>query len=384
MEDIVQIHNYWPKAWTRWAVSMLTMAVLVAVPLLCGACGAPSFSSEMRKKMEKVVADVMSSENVPGVIVGVWVPGKGTWIEAKGKADVKTGRAIEEGDGVRIASNTKPFTATVILQLVDEGKLSLDDKPEKFVKGVPHGNEITIRQVCNMTSGIFSFTEDEQFDKEFTENPLMALTPQQEVDIALKHEPYFPPGQGWHYSDTNYEILGMIIEKVTGNKAGEEITRRIIEPLGLKNTSFPVTPDIAGKHSNGYVYMDGKGLVDYTRLNPDIPWTGGAIVSSLSDMKIWAKALAEGKLLSKKMFAEQIDWVDTGAGATKYGLGVMNVDGFIGHHGAIFGFNSVFLYYPEEEATIVVFANQSTNSSNEAADIFIGLLKVIFPEEIPK
>jgi D-alanyl-D-alanine carboxypeptidase len=380
----MHIHGNRYRIGIRAVVSILIVASLLVLPVLCGACGEPSFSSETQQKMEKVVDDVMSGEHIPGVIVGVWVPGRGTWVQAKGEADVKTARRIEQSDRVRIASNTKPFTATVILQLAEEGKLSLDDKLEKFIQGVPYGNEITIRQICNMTSGIFSFTEDEQFNKEFTENPLMRFTPQQAVDIALKHQPYFPPGQGWHYSDTNYEILGMIIEKVTGRRAGNEITGRIIKPLRLKNTSFPVTPDITGKNSRGYVYMEGKGLLDYTRINPDIPWTGGAIVSNLSDMKAWAKALAEGELLSEKMHKEQTDWVSTGAGRTKYGLGVMNVDGFIGHHGAIFGFNSVFLYYPEEEATIVVFTNQSTNSSNEAADIFIGLLEVLFPEKIPK
>jgi D-alanyl-D-alanine carboxypeptidase len=374
----------WQGKSRRSRLTALTVIALMVLPALCGACGEPSFSSEEQEKMEKVVTDAMSSENIPGVIVGVWVPGGGTWIEAKGKADIKTGRGIGEEDRVRIASNTKSFTATVVLQLAEEGELSLDDRLDKYIQGVPYGDRITVRQVCNMTSGIFSFTEDEQFNKEFTENPLMEFTPQQGVDIALKHQPYFAPGQGWHYSDTNYEILGIIIEKVTGNKAGEEITRRIIEPLSLENTSFPSTPDIGGSHSKGYVFMEGKGLVDYTRLNSDVPWTGGAVISNLSDMRTWARAAAEGELLSKEMHEQQVDWVDTGEGNSKYGLGIMNIDGFIGHHGAIFGFNSVFFYYPEEDATIVVFTNQSTNSSNEAADIFVGLFEVLFPEKIPK
>ena len=374
----------WPGRCAKVLALLLVGTLLAVVVLSCSSCGAPSFSTEVQQKMEKVVDEVMSEENIPGVIVGVWIPGEGTWTKAKGKADIETGREMLRGDKVRIASNTKPFVATVILQLADEGKLSLDDKLEEFVPGVPYGNEITIRQICNMTSGIYSFTEDEQFDKEFTENPLIEITPQQEVDIALEHEPYFPPGQGWHYSDTNYEILGMIIEQVTGKKAGDELQKRIIEPLELENTSFPNTPDMPGEHSQGYAYKDGEGLVGYTRVNPDVPWTGGAMISDLYDMKTWAKALADGDLVSEKMHKEQLDWVDTGTGAMKYGLGVANLAGFIGHHGAIFGFNSVFFYLPEDDATMVVFTNKSTNSSNEAADIFLGLVKIVFPEKVPK
>jgi len=358
--------------------------VLVAFMALSAcSCGTASFSSEMKTEMEKAVDEVMVKDNIPGAIVGVWVPGKGEWIAASGVADVETDRKIEVDDNVRIASNTKPFTATVILQLVDEGKLSLDDKLEKYVPGIPYGDEITIRQVCNMTSGTYSFTEDEEFDREFTENPLMEIAPQQEVDIALKHDSYFPPGEGWHYSDTNYIILGMIIDKVTGNKAADEIDTRIIEPLKLENTSMPDKPEIPGKHSKGYVDMEGEGLVDYTSLNPSIAWTGGGMVSSLDDMKIWAKALADGDLVSKEMHEEQFDWVDTGSGTMKYGLGVTDIHGFIGHHGAIFGFNSVFFYLPEEDATLVVFTNNSTNASGESTDIVLELIKIIYPERMP-
>ena len=176
----------------------------------------------------------------------------------------------------------------------------------------------------------------------------------------------------------------MIIEKVTGNRAGNEITRRIIEPLGLENTLFPRTPGIPGQHSHGYIDREGEGLVDYTEVNPDIPWTAGAMISNLYDMKTWAKALAEGKLVSKEMHEQQFGWVDMGGGAGKYGLGVTNIHGFIGHHGAIFGFNSVFFYLPEEDATIVVFVNKSVNESNESSKIFVELAKIVFPEMFQK
>jgi len=285
---------------------------------------------------------------------------------------------MNTGDGVRIASNTKTFTATVLLQIVQEGKLSLDDKLVKYVPSVKDAGNITIRQDLQMTSGTYNFTEDQGFEEQFDADPLMKITPEQEIAIANKHDNYFPPGQGYHYSDTNYEIAGLVIEKVTGNTMEEEIRTRIIEPLGLSDTSFPQTPDISGRHSQGYILKDGK-LVDYTRVDPSVPWAAGAMISNLADMKAWSQSLAAGSLLDDRMHAEQTKTVKTGIGATEYGLGVIEMDGFWGHTGAIFGYNSIFLRDPKRDATFVVLVNKSTNDSSEAAGIAGGLMKLIYP-----
>jgi len=370
----------------RERLLVLLLSLLIAAIVLAGAsCGtpaAPSFSTRQTKQMEEIVKGAMAKENIPGVIVGVWTP-RGNWVKAFGKADIEKGTAIDTVDRVRIASNTKPFVATVVLQLVQEGKLSLDDRLDKYVPIVKDAKDITIRQVLQMTSGTYSFTEDPEFDAAFTADPLMKLTPEQEVEIANRHDNYFPPGQGWHYSDTNYEIAGMVIEKVTGNKVEDEVRKRIIEPLGLDNTVFPVTPDMSGRHSKGYVLQDGK-LVDYTRIEPSVPWAGGAMISNLEDMKAWAAALASGSLLDKKMHAEQMKTVPMGKGPSAYGLGVLNTGGFWGHQGSIFGFNSVFLRDPERDATFVVFTNKSTNSSMESVPIVTALIKMLYPESQSK
>ncbi|MBU1671519.1 MAG: beta-lactamase family protein [Actinobacteria bacterium] len=356
----------------------LVSLLLVSIVLACASCGSPSFSTEQVKQLEDIVEETMTAQNIPGVIVGIWTP-EGTWVKAFGKADIEKGTPISTDDRVRIASNTKTFVATVVLQLVQEGKLSLDDKLSKFVPSVKDADNITIRQVLQMTSGTFSFTEDEQFDKDFTADPLMKLTPEQEIEIANKHDNYFPPGQGYHYSDTNYEIAGLLIERVTDNKVEEEIQTRVIEPLGLGDTSFPETPDITGKHSKGYVLQDGE-LVDYSRVEPSVPWAGGAMISNLDDMKAWAEALASGSLLDKQMHAEQSKTVKMGEGPAGYGLGVLDVNGFWGHEGAIFGFNTIFLRDPDRDATFIVFTNQSTNSAGDATAIVTALIKVVYPE----
>jgi D-alanyl-D-alanine carboxypeptidase len=362
----------------RHLITLLSVALAVSTVLLCASCGAPSFSSTQIKQMEDIAKTAMATENIPGVIVGIWTP-EGVWVESFGKSDIDKGTALNTADKVRIASNTKTVVATVVLQLAQEGKLSLDDRLSKFVPMVKDADKITVRQNLQMTSGTFSFTEDEQFGRDFTADPLMDLTPEQEIEIANKHDNYFPPGQGWHYSDTNYEIAGLIIEKVTGNKLEDEVRTRVIGQLGLGKTEFPTTPDIAGEHSLGYVLQDGK-LVDYTRVNPAIPWGGGAMVSNLYDVKAWMNALVSGSLLDRSMHEEQMKVVDTGGGI-KYGLGVAEFGGgFWGHNGSIFGFNSIMLRSPERDATFVVFANKSDNDSSEADKIAFALLKVVYPD----
>jgi D-alanyl-D-alanine carboxypeptidase len=364
------------------AAVVLTVVLAVSAGLLLASCGCPSFGTGTVEEMEKVVEEVMSQQGIPGVIAGVWGPERGNWTTARGKADLESGVSIDLLDRVRIASNTKPFVATVMLQLVDEGRLSLDDRLDEFIDGFQHGDRISIRQLANMTSGIYSFTEDPRFDEDFEEDPLMQWSQEQALEIARGHEPYFPPGEGWHYSDTNYEILGLIIEQVTGNDIEGEINRRIIEPLGLANTVFPTESDIPGRHSKGYHERDGR-LVDYTRVNPEIPWAGGAMISNLNDMKKWAMVAAEGSLLTEEMHEEQLEWVSMDQGSPSgYGLGLVNVHGFIGHHGAIFGFNSVFFYNPDDKSTIVVFANKSSNESGESSDIFIQLVRILYPDEL--
>ena len=367
-------------------IMVCALLFFLAMPLV--SCGgepepAPAFSEDMQAQMRAVVENIMEQASIPGAVVGVWVPDMGEWVATFGQADIVTGREMAVEDKVRIASNTKTFTATLVLLLAEEGLLGLDDHLEKYIQGVPYGDEITIRQLLNMTAGIYSFSEDEGFLEAFTADPLMEMTPQESLDIALSHPPDFPPGQGWHYSDTNYEILGMIAEQVTGNDIEDEIRTRIIEPLGLSSTSFPITPDMPEGHSKGYVLQRDGEMMDYTRVSPSVPWAGGAMISNLEDLRIWAKALATGELLTDEMHAEQLDWVEVPELANvegKYGLGIMSLAGFQGHNGAIFGYNSTVLYLPEDDATIVVLANKSTNSSQESMLFFIGIAQLLFPE----
>ncbi len=335
-----------------------------------------AFTSVVRKQMAK--------ERIPGVSVGVWVPGRGTWVRSFGIANRRTRASMRSDLHVRIASITKSFVATAVLQLVDRGRLGLDDRLDKFVKGIPNGDEITIRQVLGMTAGIYDYTRDDGFTRRFDRNRLANWSPKQVIAIVKKHGPDFPPGERVSYSDSNYILLGLIIEKLTGRPVEKVIKAQILDRLGMRQTSFPTRPPIPRPFARGYFAgHNGRGpLRDFTAINPNLAWTAGAMISTLGDLRIWARALATGRLLKRATHRAQLQFrqiPNPGGPYIGYGLGAFNIAGFVGHNGAIFGFNSAMFYLPKARATFVVTLNKSTNFSGDATDIFFGIAHHLFP-----
>ena len=225
-------------------------------------------------------ADQLVADGVPGVII---MTRRGQQVSnvVAGLADKATGQPMQPQDKVRIGSITKTFVATVVLQLAAERRLSLNDSVQKWLPGVITGHgyhpaQITIRQLLQQTSGIQDYTSAPGFLTEA--NLAKTWQPQQLVDIALR---LGPPVHGWLYSDTNYILLGMIIQKVTGRSPVTEISRRILVPLGLHDTSFPLTSkQIPAPYAHGYY-----GSLDVTNLvSPSIAWTAGAMISTVDDV----------------------------------------------------------------------------------------------------
>jgi D-alanyl-D-alanine carboxypeptidase len=159
----------------------------------------------------------------------------------------------------------------------------------------------------------------------------------------------------------------MMIEKVTGKSAGDEITQRTIDRLGLKNTEFATGPQMTGSYSHGYWSDPETGkLADITRINPSMAWTAGCMVSNLADLETWVKALLDGKLVSQEALKEQMTFVDTGMPFVKYGLGVFEVNGYVGNGGAIPGFNSAMFRHPDRKDTVVSMFNKDPVDSGKA------------------
>jgi D-alanyl-D-alanine carboxypeptidase len=349
----------------------------------------PPFPLETQAALQHIVEQHLTEAGTPGVVVGVWIPGRGTWVHAQGTGDLTTRAPIRVSDTVRIGSITKTFTATVILQLVDEGRFQLDDRLEQYVPGAPNGDRITIRQVLGMTAGIFSFTDDAAFAAEYDANPLMPFSLQELLVILRRRPPDFPPGEWIHYSDTNYYLLGPIIEQLTSQRVGAAIDQRILQPLRLTGTSFPTTPDMPEPYAHGYDTEPGGGaLRDVTRSNPAVAGGAGAMLSTLDDLRLWTEALASGVLLSPTTQRERLQWTAMPVGEAvdiRYGLGILSFNGFIGHTGSIAGYESIALHLPEANATVVVLANKSGLFGGGAADpIFFDIARLLFPERFPQ
>lgn len=345
-----------------------------------------NFSAEEQQKMATVVQDAMDKGNIPGIIVGVW-SGNKEWILAKGVSDIATGNPMQQTMNVRIGSITKSITATVILQLVDEGRLALDDPVSSYVAGIPNGDAISIRQLLNMSSGLVGYTEVGNFEYQMTHDPLKAWTPDELIALGISQNPKFAPGQGFYYSNTNYVILGKIIEKVTGNSVKNEIQNRIAKPLGLTGTYMPDTPFMPPNSTRGYYYdiVKGGDYLDVTTEEArNFAWTAGGVISNLQETKQYIRALGNGTLLSSRIHAAQLTLNPYSKFEDRYGygLGISYVNGYIGHNGSIPGWNSSAYYHPQRDITIVVLANKwkIPNLTLGTDSIFINLGKTVTPD----
>jgi D-alanyl-D-alanine carboxypeptidase len=346
----------------------------------------PAFAARLQPLLEAK----MQQLHIPGALIYVDDPGQGSWTTALGTSDLATHAPMNVNSYMPIASITKTMTATVILQLVDAGKLRLDDPVGRYQPEVPNGAHITIRQLLNMTSGLFSFDEDPGFMQTWQADPGKVWNPQEQLAIAFKHPPYFAPGKEFHYSGTNYILLGLIIEQLTHQPVEEVFQQRIFTPLGMNGSSLPpaTSAAIPDPHPQGYMFgtlldlLEGPKVYaaagtphDVTSWSRSEGWTAGAVISTVHDLQIWAKALATGQLLSSVAHQEQLSF--TPQSQDGYGLGISNSGGgFVGHVGANPGFQSWMGYQPQIGATIVVLTNLfPTPDGSLSADLLARIIQ---------
>ncbi|MFI5829235.1 serine hydrolase domain-containing protein [Streptomyces sp. NPDC051578] len=347
---------------------------------------------------------------ITGVVVSVSDPARGTLLKAYGKA-AAGGRRMTPDVHYRTASVTKALTAQAILRLGDQGKLSLSDTIRKYVADFPNGSKITLHDLLGMRGGVYNYTDDAQFLGQYAKNPLWpGWTPDDAVKIMKRHaEDFRPHGTKTVYSDSEYILLGVVIQKVTGQPADVYISRTI-QDLGLKNTTFPATDvNLPRPYSNGYWYTPPAGSplplcptagpstnspspsgsdchVDMTRGNPQVPWTAGAVVSTVSDMTRLAPELATGAGLKPATAKERQEWTSMSNPGSdvplEYGLGLMRIGDWIGHDGAIFGYSTMVFYLPSRKSSVVVMANASNAESVTALDLWGKVVTQLYPDTL--
>lgn len=327
------------------------IAILLAVML--GALAACSEGSGYGQDDLQQDLDAIRDRGAVGVQARVTLDNE-ILVGTSGVANVQTREPVPVNGRYRIASTTKTFVATVVLQLVGEGNLSLDDKVEEHLPGVVSGgghdgSAITIRDLLQHTSGIYDYNLDEAWNPFnaldiFEERRFAHYAPEDLVAVAMRHPPIFEPGTARSYSNTNYVLVGMIIEAVTGNPWAEEVRDRIIEPLGLEQTTVGDDPQMPDPHARGYYqFPDGGPLVDVTLLDPSAGDAGGAIISTPEDVTRFLGALLSGELLAPELLAEMKDSVPEGDGRYGLGLGWSPLScggGYWRHGGAVPGYLS--------------------------------------------
>ena len=349
---------------------------------------APGVQSAIAAAVNKELAAYGGLKPVPGAIVGVWVPGKGEFTKGFGYSNLSPKNPMALDDHVRIGSNTKTFVATVLLQLVDERKLSLDDTIGKFDLGlaVPNEKLITLRQLAEMRSGLIDFSAVPAVQKQSLAWAARQ-TPRDWITIAGKHPPLFAPGAKYNYSNTNWFLLGLIIEKVTGHTIEAEIHDRLLAPMGLTQTTFPTTDwGMPAPYAHGYALNEKKRWIDVSAVPPpSVSWAAGVMISDMADMKKWVKAYVTGTTNSAASQKARLTCLPTGEGNFKFGLGIGCSAGWDGYTGGIIGYHTAVYYMPATGATIIVFVNsdQEEPLPGVANALFRDIAKIITPNNVP-
>ena len=334
-------------------------------------------TAALKRQLQEKLNEWHLAGKFPGATLGVVLADGESFGLAVGHSDRGKKTPMRFYDRMLAGSTGKTFAAATAFQLVSEGKLSLDDKVEKYLGSepwfdrLPNSHQITIRQLMNHTSGLVRYEFKKEFTDLLTADPMKVWTPEERLAYLFDEKPPFEAGKGWDYSDTNYIVLGMIIERVTRKPFYGEARRRLIRPLKLANTIAQEGPVmkgvIQGYAGEGNPFGGKDAMIENGRfvVNPQLEWTGGGWASTSLDLARWAKMYFEGKAFSSTLLPQVLDGVPApmlGKDA-KYGLCVIirNTAAGIsyGHSGFFPGYLTDMMYFPDGKFAVSVQVNTS-------------------------
>ena len=341
------------------------MRVFAVAGLALALVATPAHAAAAKRANLGQLARTLVKGGSPGAIVYVRTP-TATRAGTAGYADRDAHVSMRAVDRYRIASVTKAFVSVLVLQLEAEGKLDIDYPVDKYLPAVvPNGKVITLRELMNHTSGLFNYTDDSAFVNDPFTSFSRTWTPSELLAVAFAHPPNFAPGTNWSYSNTNYIVLGLVVEALTGKPIGQVLQERIFTPLGLTSTSFPLTIQLAPDLVHGYVKVEGTPLIDITPgLNPTWGWAAGAIVSNPGDVATFYRALFTRKLLPATQLAEMESTTTTSG---TYALGIVSSSPSCGrafsHEGDFLGWQNIVYSTAngKRQAVVVVNVNYPDN-----------------------
>jgi D-alanyl-D-alanine carboxypeptidase len=319
--------------------------------------------------LHEAVETALEQTSASGAVVGIRSP-EGTWVEAFGDADAATSTAMTTDIYQRIGSITKTFTGTLVLQLAQEGLLSLDDPISMYLDGIPNGDTVTLRLMISMTSGLASYTLDPGWQESYFANPTEVWTPDELLAIIKTLTPSFEPGAAYEYSNTNFVLLGLVAEKVTGQPIADLLQQRIIEPLELTHTVFPgESADFPSPHAQGATLQATNATPEApanpTDWNPAWGFTAGEMISSIDDLLTYGRALGTGQgLLDPSEQEQRLSSFSADRETYSYGYALGCVGGWVGHTGELPGFNSAIYYQTDSDTIVAVMTNSDISSGD--------------------
>lgn len=312
----------------------------------------------LEQRLDRLVLDAYPSATEPGAAVLVMVDGKPVLRKGYGMADVKKGVKVTPDMIFRIASITKQFTSVGVLQLVQQGKVSLDDPITKFLPDFDNrGKTITVENLLSHTSGLPNYNEGPDYFKGMTRD----LKPAEIVKLVAGKPVEFEPGTRFRYSNTNYVLLGMLIEKVTGRTYAENLESSIAKPLGLADTRYSRDDALTPRHARGYDQESSGQWVPMKPMSMTQPFAAGAIESTVDDLAKWTQALADGKAVDSKLLNRAWTPYKPTEGPSDYGYGwsirTESGERWIGHNGGMNGFQSAAVWIPEKKVFVAILRN---------------------------
>lgn len=358
--------------------------------------GNPQLAAELQQSLD---LSLPSTES-PGATAGIVTADGRYWLGASGVSNLELGLAANASDRFNIASVTKTFTGTVIMQLVQERKLTLEDSISKWLPfsiaaSIPNSKEITIRQLLSMTSGIYNADPigdnalSGSYYQELFNNPSLLFQDRTPAEFIAKYvagrEPIFPPGRGFDYNNSNYRLLGLVIESATGKTLAQVYQERIVEPLGLQDTFLAGAKIVPGGYSPSYTDINRDGKLDNAGA-ASLLYDGasGGLISNVRDLSRFARALFDGELLSPAALKELI----TGSGIPGLGLGIAYQDlpglgrEYISN-GTGFGVQTQLLYLDKTGTATIVITNGDLNvfdTDNPAFSVLQSILATLSTE----
>ncbi|MXR69890.1 serine hydrolase [Shewanella sp. JBTF-M18] len=397
------------KAGLKALVSNLVSALLVTS--ICAAfSGCNSDDKEALNaidtaKMQQMVAQLAEDMLVPGAVVILHTP-KGNFEYNYGVSRYGGSEPTRFEQHLRVGSNTKTWVGTIILQMVQEGKLQLGDPVAMHWTGVPRGEQITIAQLLSMESGLHNYTTTLALNQTLDQDPTKAWTQVELLELSFDYPLDFAPGTAFGYSNTNTVLLGLIAQKLDDSTLPEIMQRRLFAPLGMTQTLFPEITDnvLPEPYAHGFMYgtnvltMDGAlpeamqqeardGVItpgDQTHANPSWGWAAGAGISTARELQVWVEALVGGKLLNEEMQKLRLASVkpidSDNPNTAYYGLGIAKFGQLYGHTGELPGYNSFMGHDPENKVTLVVWTNlaPSVDGRDPATTIAAALINQLY------